>query len=218
MPSLERSIPSAKSRIQTKEIFSFCLFIKDHKPLQSNLHHPTHLIVSAHNFTLCLSKLASKSIERTFWRAGISFECHTLKKTLHLKRKFEDGYFHRDKVTIVSLNIKDMYPHVRQNNIQANKQRLKGLLRKPRYSQWSTGTQVKNKSTGTCKSTSTQLVRSAGTQLRSRSTGTCKSASTLVVPSRSTSTPVGNNARLGTARLVKLTWQVGVSGNKETKQ
>jgi hypothetical protein len=107
---------------------------------------------------------------------------------------------------------------VRQNNIQANKQRLKGLLRKPRYSQLSTGTQLKNKSTGTHKSTSTQLVRSTGTQLRSRSTSTCKSTSTLVVPSRSTSTRVGNNAWLGTARPAKLTWQVGVSGNKETKQ
>ena len=118
-------------------------------------------------------------------------------------------------IAFIDCNIK---VGVRQNNIQANKQRLKGLLRKPRYSRWSTGTQLKNKSTGTRKSTSTQLVRSTGTQLRSRSTGTCKSTSTLVVPSRSTSTPVGNNARLGTARLVKLTWQVGVSGNNETKQ
>jgi hypothetical protein len=109
-------------------------------------------------------------------------------------------------------------PIVRQNSIQANKQRLKRLLRKPRYSRRSTGTQLKNKSTGTRKSTSTQLVRSTGTQLRSRSTGTRKSTSTLVVPSRSTSSPVGNNAWLGTARPVKLTWRVGVSGNKETKQ
>jgi hypothetical protein len=108
---------------------------------------------------------------------------------------------------------------VGQNSIQANKQRLKGVLRKPRYPHQSTGTQLKNKSTGTCKSTSTQLVRSTGTQLRNKSTGTRKSTSTLLVPSRSTSsTPVGNNAWLGTARPVKLTWRVGVSGNKETKQ
>jgi hypothetical protein len=107
---------------------------------------------------------------------------------------------------------------VGQNSIQANKQRLKGLLRKSRYSCRSTGTQLKNKSTGTCKNTSTQLVRSTGTQLRNRSTGTHKSTSTLLVPSRSTSTPVGNNAWLGTARPVKSTWRVGVSGNKGTKQ
>jgi hypothetical protein len=107
---------------------------------------------------------------------------------------------------------------VGQNSIQANKQRLKGLLRKPRYSRRSTGTQLKNKCTGTHKSTSTQLVQSTGTQLTNRSTGTCKSTSTLLVPSRSTSTPVGNNAWLGAARPVKLTWQVGVSGNKGTKQ
>jgi hypothetical protein len=107
---------------------------------------------------------------------------------------------------------------VRQNSIQANKQRLKGLLRKPRYSRRSTGTQLKYKSTGTRKSTSTQLVRSIGTQLGNGSTGTHKSTSTLLVPSRSTSTPVGNNAWLGTARPVKSTWQVGVSGNKGTKQ
>ncbi len=107
---------------------------------------------------------------------------------------------------------------VGQNSIQANQQRLKGLLRKPRYPRQSTGTQLKNKSTGTRKSNSTQPFWSTGTQLRNRSTGTCKSSSTLMVPSRSTSTPVGNNAWLGTARLVKLTWQVGVSGNKGTKQ
>ncbi len=82
-----------------------------------------------------------------------------------------------------------------QNSIQANKQRLKGLLGKPKYPRRSTGTQLKNKSTGTC-----------------------KSISTLLVPSKSTCTPVGNNAWLGTARPVKLTWQVGVSGNKGTKQ
>jgi hypothetical protein len=109
-------------------------------------------------------------------------------------------------------------PNVRQNSIQTNKQRLKGLLRKPRYSQRSTGTQLKYKSTGTHKSTSTQLVRSTGTQLGNGSTSTHKSTSTLLVPSRSTSTPVGNNARLGTARPVKLKWRVGVSGNKGTKQ
>ncbi len=107
---------------------------------------------------------------------------------------------------------------VRQNSIQTNKQRLKGLLRKPRYSQRSTGTQLKYKSTCTHKSTSTQLVRSTGTQLGNGSTGTHKSTSTLLVPSRSTSTPVSNKARLGTARPVKLMWQVGVSGNKGTKQ
>jgi hypothetical protein len=118
----------------------------------------------------------------------------------------------------VAAPFKALQECVRQNNIQADKQRLKGLLRKPRYSQRSTGTQLKNRSAGTCKSTSTQLVQSAGTQLRSRSNGTRKSTSTLVVPSRSTITPGGNNARLGTARLVKLTWQVGVAGNKETKQ
>ncbi len=107
---------------------------------------------------------------------------------------------------------------VGKNSIQANKQRLKELLRKPRYPCQSTGTQLKNKSTGTRMSTSTQLAQSTGTQLRNRSTGTCKSTSTLLVPSRSTSTPVGNNAWLGKARPVKLTWQVGVSGNKGTKQ
>jgi hypothetical protein len=59
---------------------------------------------------------------------------------------------------------------------------------------------------------------STGTQLGNGSTGTCKSTSTLLVSSMSTSTPVGNNPWLGTATPVKSTWQVGVSGSKGTKQ
>ncbi len=106
----------------------------------------------------------------------------------------------------------------RQNSIQANKQRLKGLLRKPRYARQSTGTQLKYKSNGTRKSTSTQFVWSTGTQLGNGSTGTRKSTSTLLVPSMSTSYPVGNNPWLGTARLVKSTGRVEVSVNKGTKQ
>jgi hypothetical protein len=66
------------------------------------------LIVSAHNFTQCLSKLAS--IECTFRHADIQFERHTLKNLLHLKQKFEELDFIKDIVTIVSLDIKDMYP------------------------------------------------------------------------------------------------------------
>jgi hypothetical protein len=118
---------------------------------------------------------------------------------------------------------------VRQKSIQTNnRQRLKGLLRKPpRFSRRSTSTQLRSRSTGTRKSTGTLVVPS-------RSTSTCKSTSTLAVPSGSTSTrkststllvssgsastPVGNNARLGTARPVRATWQVGVSRNKRTKQ
>jgi hypothetical protein len=51
------------------------LGIKDHyKPVRSNGRHPTWLIVSAHNFTQCLSKLASKLIENAFWKADVNFE------------------------------------------------------------------------------------------------------------------------------------------------
>jgi hypothetical protein len=68
--------------IKTRKIPPVRLSIKDHKPIQANGHHPTRLIVSAHNFTLCLSKVASKSIESTFRRAGVNFESHTLKNSL----------------------------------------------------------------------------------------------------------------------------------------
>ncbi len=48
-----------RSWIKTKKMPSVCLSIKDYKPLQPNECHSTRLIVSAHNFTQCLSKLAS---------------------------------------------------------------------------------------------------------------------------------------------------------------
>ncbi len=78
-----------------------------------NGRHPTHLIVSAHNFTQCLSKLASKSIESTFRHAGVNFECHTLKNLLSLKKQSKIDDFQQDDCTIVSLDIKDMYQHCR---------------------------------------------------------------------------------------------------------
>jgi hypothetical protein len=49
-----------RSWVKTKKILSVCLSIKNHKPLQPNGRHPTHLIVSAQNITQCLRKLASK--------------------------------------------------------------------------------------------------------------------------------------------------------------
>ncbi len=61
-----------RSWIKTRKIPSVRLSIKDHKPVQANGCHPTCPIVSAHNFTQCLSKSASKSIERTFKRAASS--------------------------------------------------------------------------------------------------------------------------------------------------
>jgi hypothetical protein len=79
--------------IKTRKIQSVRLSIKDHKPIQANRHHSTCLIVSAHNFTQCLSTLASKSIESTFRRAGVNFEHHTLKNLLNLKKQFKRDDF-----------------------------------------------------------------------------------------------------------------------------
>jgi hypothetical protein len=108
-----------RSWAKTKKIPSVRLSIKDHKPVGSNGRHPTRLIVSAHNFTQCLSKLASKSIENTFRKSGVNFERHTLKNSLVLKRKFEDLDFDQKNVTIVSLDIKDMYPQCRFKAVKA---------------------------------------------------------------------------------------------------
>jgi hypothetical protein len=96
--------------VKTKKILSVHLSVKDHKPVGANSRHPTRLIVSAHNFTQCLNKLASKSIKKSFQRANINFKKHTLKNSLALKRKFESMDLQQDNVTIVSLDIKDMYP------------------------------------------------------------------------------------------------------------
>jgi hypothetical protein len=67
----------------------------------------------------CLSKLASKSIEKSFRRANIPFEKHTLKNSLALKHKFKSIDLRRDDVTIVSLDIKYMYPQCRFKAVNA---------------------------------------------------------------------------------------------------
>jgi hypothetical protein len=108
-----------QSWVKTKKIPSVHLSVKDHKPVGVNGCHPTRLIVLAHNFTQCLSKLASKSIEKSFRRANINFEKHTLKNSLALKRKFESMDLQRDNVTIVSLDIKDMYSQCQFKAVKA---------------------------------------------------------------------------------------------------
>jgi hypothetical protein len=67
----------------------------------------------------CLSKLASKSIEKSFQHANINFEKHTLKNSLALKRNFESMDLQRDNITIISLDIKDMYPQCRFKAVKA---------------------------------------------------------------------------------------------------
>ncbi len=99
-----------QSWIKTRKIPSVWLSIKDHIPVQVNGCHPTCLIISARNFTQCLSKLALKSIEHTFRRAGIIFQCHTPKSSIELNKRFENDNLQKDDCTIVSLDIKDMYP------------------------------------------------------------------------------------------------------------
>jgi hypothetical protein len=108
-----------RSWIKTRKMPSVWLSIKDHKPVQANRRHPTRLIVSAHNFTQCLSKLASKSIECTFKRAGVIFQCHTLKSSLELKKHFENDNLQKDDCTIESLDIKDMYPQCKLRAVKA---------------------------------------------------------------------------------------------------
>jgi hypothetical protein len=98
------------SWINMKKIPTLQLSVKYHKPHNPNDCYPTQLIVSAHNFTQCLSKIASKSIEATFRREAIQFEKHTLKNLLALKQQFEELKFKQESVTVVSLNIKDIYP------------------------------------------------------------------------------------------------------------
>jgi hypothetical protein len=115
----DRETEFLRSWIQTRKIPSVWLSIKDHKPVQANGHHPTHLIVSTHKLTQCLSKLASKSIKRAFKRAGVIFRCHSLKSSLELKKHFENNNLQKDDCTIVSLDIKDMYPQCKFRAVKA---------------------------------------------------------------------------------------------------
>ncbi len=95
---------------QDKKIPSLCLSIKDLKPIGWNGCHPTRLIVSAHNFMQCLSRLTSKSIEKTFKCAAITYQWYTIQNSLDLKQHLKEKGFRTNDVTTISLDIKDMYP------------------------------------------------------------------------------------------------------------
>jgi hypothetical protein len=113
---------------KTNKISSVHLSVKDHKSVGVNVCHPTRLIVLTINFTQCLSKLASKSIEKSFRRANINFEKHTLKNSLAFKRKFKSMNLQWDNITIVSLDIKDMYPQCRFKAVKAAVRYYSSLL------------------------------------------------------------------------------------------
>jgi hypothetical protein len=63
--------------------------------------------------------LASKSIECTFRHAGVIFQRHTLKSSLDLKKQFEKDNLQKDDCTIVSLDIKDIYPQCKFRVVKA---------------------------------------------------------------------------------------------------
>ena len=156
-----------RSWCKTKKIPSVCLSMKVHKPVAANGRHPTQLIVSAHNFTQCLSKLASKSIKKSFRRASINFERHTLKNSLALKGIFESMDIDWESSTIVSLDIKDMYPQCRFRAVNTSRDSFLYYSRKKLSAVWTSsssawGTQLSTSKTSTMStgSTPTQPPRS----------------------------------------------------------
>ena len=71
-------------------------------------------IVSAHNFTQGFAKLASQGLQAIFERNSIQHGKRTILNSYDLKSRIErlqsEGKIDATNITIVSFDIKDMYP------------------------------------------------------------------------------------------------------------
>lgn len=100
--------------IRTRKIPTLALTVKDHKPPNADGNYPMRTIVSAHNFTQGFAKLASQGLQAIFERNSIQHGKRTILNSYDLKSRIErlqsEGKIDATNITIISFDIKDMYP------------------------------------------------------------------------------------------------------------
>eukprot|EP00957_Ditylum_brightwellii_P117574 8967021-Ditylum_brightwellii.AAC.1 len=98
--------------IASKAIPQPQLLIKDHKEREENGDYPTRLMIPATNFTATLLKIGYLGIKRVLDENKVNCATFTIIQASDLKEKLEALELKGDKVTMMSLDIKNMYPSV----------------------------------------------------------------------------------------------------------
>eukprot|EP00957_Ditylum_brightwellii_P187361 14269936-Ditylum_brightwellii.AAC.1 len=102
-----------KEGIASKAIPQLQLLVKDHKEPNDNGSFTTRLVISATNFTSTFSKLGYLGINRVLDDNKVKYLQFTIIQVSDLKERLEALRVQQSNVTMMSLNIENMYPLVR---------------------------------------------------------------------------------------------------------
>eukprot|EP00957_Ditylum_brightwellii_P145655 11089980-Ditylum_brightwellii.AAC.1 len=89
------------------------LFVRDNKDKDERGNFPTRLVIPAANFTATFSKIGYMGTKRVLGEHRVDYPKHTTIQSLDLKTKLEGLGLRRDEVTMMSLDIVNMYPSIR---------------------------------------------------------------------------------------------------------
>eukprot|EP00957_Ditylum_brightwellii_P210426 15364951-Ditylum_brightwellii.AAC.1 len=102
-----------KEGIASKAIPQPQLLVKDHKEPDNDSSFPTRLVILATNFTATFSKLGYLGIKRVLDDNKVNYLQFTIIQALDLKERLEELKVQQNNVTMMSLNIENIYPSVR---------------------------------------------------------------------------------------------------------
>ena len=105
--------------IGSKKVPTPRLLIKDHKKPMEDGGYPTRLLVPATNFTQGFANLAYRGIKHTLDSNGVVYYQRKISQTSHLKDQLEELSLNSNDATLVSLDIKNMYPSLKYKLILA---------------------------------------------------------------------------------------------------
>ena len=102
-----------KSTITKRAVPTVQLLIKDHKKIdESTGEYPSCLVVPAANFTAAFPHIGQRDIFKILKRNNVNFTERNIEQASDLKEKLEKLNITRSGNTIISLDIKAMYPSV----------------------------------------------------------------------------------------------------------
>eukprot|EP00957_Ditylum_brightwellii_P077623 5899262-Ditylum_brightwellii.AAC.1 len=104
--------------IASKAILQSQLLVKDHKEPEEDGSFPTRLVIPATNFTATFSKLGYLGIKQILYDNEVNYSRFTIIQASDIKERLEDLAVQRRDVTMMSLDVENMYPSVRLKLIQ----------------------------------------------------------------------------------------------------
>eukprot|EP00957_Ditylum_brightwellii_P191720 14594834-Ditylum_brightwellii.AAC.1 len=95
--------------LNSREIPEPQLLIKDHKKVQKDGHYPMRPVIPATNFVATFLKIGFMASKKTFDDNGVRYAKYMIEQASDLKTKLETLNLKQNEVTIMSLDIINMY-------------------------------------------------------------------------------------------------------------